>query len=186
MTGFIVSNLFIVFIIIHILLLFVCPFLEIWKLKLFSDNQLSTNLLEYIYLALISYQIVMHVIICCFFNWLSSNGLKLIFIVSGILWLIIPAIYTHFTINELGNVPFLCSQLICKIRATNLIIMWIGFITIFFMTICIVFFENEKLNLLMGKKRKINNNKKQKRPRKNSKCSEVGAKLVSLDNDVES
>lgn len=36
----------------------------------------------------------------------------------------------------------------------------------------------------MGKKKKINNNKKQKRTRKNSKCSEVGAKLVSLDNDV--
>jgi hypothetical protein len=64
--------------------------------------------------------------------------------------------------------------------------MWIGFTTIIFMTICIVFFENEKLNLLIGKKKKISNNKKLKRSRKNSKCSEVGAKLVSLDNDVES
>ena len=52
--------------------------------------------------------------------------------------------------------------LICKVRASNLIIMWIRLISIIFMI-----FSIEKFNLWMDKKRKFDNNsKKQKRPRK--------------------
>ncbi|RIA90447.1 hypothetical protein C1645_769917 [Glomus cerebriforme] len=184
-----VSNFAFVLIGFHILLLFLCPALEIWKLKLFNDNRIPIDVLEYIYPILIIYQIVMHFIICCCFNWYNAERLKLTLTVAGILWLIIPVIYTRSTIKELGDVPFFCPsdynypfntmKLICIVRASNLIVMWIRFVTIVFM----VFFI-EKLNLWTDKKRKIgnnNNNNKLKRQRKNSKSSDVGAKLVSLD-----
>ncbi|CAI2171298.1 4699_t:CDS:2 [Funneliformis geosporum] len=95
-----------------------------------------------------------------------------------------------------GDIPFFCPseyiypstmmQLICKVRASNIILMWIRFITIIFiMTFVRVEGENfilrVEFNGIREKKRIVN--QVQRRPRQNSKCgSDVGAMLVRLDN----
>ncbi|CAG8587747.1 5418_t:CDS:2 [Funneliformis caledonium] len=114
----------------------------------------------------------------------------------GVFWLIIPTTYTYYTVKELGEIPFFCPseykypsvtmQRICKVRASNIILMWIRFITIIFI-ITFVGVEGDNFILRMGfnddreKKRVVN--KVQRRPRQNSKCgNDVGAMLVCLDN----
>ncbi|CAG8466354.1 15808_t:CDS:2 [Acaulospora morrowiae] len=62
----------------------------------------------------------------------------------GVIWLTIPIVYTYFTSNEMGDIPFVCpssytypSEAVedaCKIRKGNLICMWIYYVILVMMT----------------------------------------------------
>ncbi|CAG8439830.1 hypothetical protein GLOIN_2v1867204 [Rhizophagus irregularis DAOM 181602=DAOM 197198] len=59
--------------------------------------------------------------------------------VATSLWIIVPIVYTYKTIGELGDVPIFCPsnykysfprlQFICQIRISNIICMWLMFIS---------------------------------------------------------
>ncbi|CAG8497567.1 11195_t:CDS:2 [Rhizophagus irregularis] len=61
-------------------------------------------------------------------------------VLTTVLWLVIPIIYTIFTINELGDIPFYCPtnydygepglRYVCQTRLANLICMWVMFMGI--------------------------------------------------------
>ncbi|CAG8559070.1 1555_t:CDS:2 [Funneliformis caledonium] len=68
---------------------------------------------------------------------------------ATVLWLNIPIVYTIYTINELGDIPFYCPsnydykdpklRTVCQIRLANLICMWLMFLGILVtgITMCI-------------------------------------------------
>ncbi|KAF0479476.1 hypothetical protein F8M41_023867 [Gigaspora margarita] len=124
----------------NLILAFLCPVFEIAKLKLFSqsEGELTCNTwIEYIYLALTLSTINAFFLICCIFEY---DDLAWYFKIMAIVWLIFPFIYTFFTINEMGDIPFNCpsdypytsSTILagCKVREVNLICMWLYFATL--------------------------------------------------------
>ncbi|KAF0479477.1 hypothetical protein F8M41_023867 [Gigaspora margarita] len=151
----------------NLILAFLCPVFEIAKLKLFSqsEGELTCNTwIEYIYLALTLSTINAFFLICCIFEY---DDLAWYFKIMAIVWLIFPCkredffflsaplfnitnkiyisllikvIYTFFTINEMGDIPFNCpsdypytsSTILagCKVREVNLICMWLYFATL--------------------------------------------------------
>ncbi|GES94910.1 hypothetical protein GLOIN_2v1834226 [Rhizophagus clarus] len=132
--------------IIQFSLIFVCPILEFLKLEFFDESGIPIQKpIEYLYLILALSHIVLHLLLilfCCFFD---RKQLDLEFGIATILWIVIPSIYTYYTIDELGDIPLFCasnypyknSKILraCQIRIANLICMWIMFVITLIATI---------------------------------------------------
>jgi hypothetical protein len=122
-------------------LIFICPILEYQKLKLFDSYDISYNVyIEYSYLALTVFQLLLAFLVLCCCCFCAREDLSKEFSLATILWLIIPIIYTVYTVDELGDIPGYCPanydykdpQLrhVCQIRIANLACMWIMFLGI--------------------------------------------------------
>ncbi|CAB4381338.1 unnamed protein product [Rhizophagus irregularis] len=71
---------------------------------------------------------------CCFGSTISKHGLQKILMWLLLLWIIIAILYTHYTWNEMNNIPFFCpstyeymfaeNRIACQIRTANLLSMW--------------------------------------------------------------
>ncbi|RGB36379.1 hypothetical protein C1646_741784 [Rhizophagus diaphanus] len=122
-------------------LIFICPILEIQKLRLFDEHSIPYNkYIEYTYLSLTLFQLLLAFLIFCCCCYFAREDLSKEFILTTVLWLVIPIIYTIFTINELGDIPFYCPtnydyeepglRYVCQTRLANLICMWVMFMGI--------------------------------------------------------
>ncbi|RIA90446.1 hypothetical protein C1645_769914, partial [Glomus cerebriforme] len=136
---YIISIIFCFICLIQFSLIFICPTFEFLKLELFEKNGVPIQKpIEYTYLVLTFLHIGLHLLLilcCCFFG---KKHFHLEFSVATILWLVIPLIYTHYTIHELGDVPLSCPPdypyentklfQLCHIRTANLFCMWLMFV----------------------------------------------------------
>ncbi|RIA86626.1 hypothetical protein C1645_878553 [Glomus cerebriforme] len=122
-------------------LIFICPILEYRKLILFDEYNIPYNrYIEYTYFALTFFQLLLAFLVFCCCCFCAREDLSKEFSLATILWLIIPIIYTFFTIDELGDIPFYCPsnydydkpelRYVCQTRLANLICMWIMFVGI--------------------------------------------------------
>ncbi|GBB96128.1 hypothetical protein RclHR1_02690013 [Rhizophagus clarus] len=122
-------------------LIFICPILELQKLRSFDEHDIPYNkYIEYTYLSLTFFQLLLAFLVFCCCCYCSREDLSKEFSLATILWLIIPIIYTIFTTNELGDIPFYCPQnydykdpglrYVCQTRLANLICMWVMFMGI--------------------------------------------------------
>ncbi|GBC45663.1 uncharacterized protein OCT59_013551 [Rhizophagus irregularis] len=127
-------------ILIQFPLIFITPILEYKKIILFKEYNLPINEnVEYSYFILLLFQISLTITLCfcCCYNNVKQLNWK--FSVATSLWIIVPIVYTYKTIGELGDVPIFCPsnykysfprlQFICQIRISNIICMWLMFIS---------------------------------------------------------
>ncbi|CAI2166310.1 5535_t:CDS:2 [Funneliformis geosporum] len=111
-------------------LIVICPTLEYFKLKYFNEFDIPYN-------RYVEYTVTI-------INLSLSS-----FSFATVLWLNIPIVYTIYTINELGDIPFYCPsnydykdpklRTVCQVRLANLICMWLMFLGILVtgITMCI-------------------------------------------------
>ncbi|CAG8575324.1 1757_t:CDS:2 [Funneliformis caledonium] len=141
-----------------------CLVFAIEKRKAFMDNGdeivFKNEAIENLYLFLLIATIISYLTsMCCSIasnepNILGDGGTALVQFITSLVWIIIPAVYTVLTTNELEKIPFSCSTsssnrlLIlhaCKMRRNNLLLMWIDsvimFLTMF--TLCFCFYGLE-------------------------------------------
>ncbi|KAF0377008.1 hypothetical protein F8M41_012666 [Gigaspora margarita] len=130
------------FISIYLLFAFLCPALEIAKIKLFTEVGSPYQLtipIEYVYLA-VALILPIWIILSSVFNFcykpdLTPQGIELKLLIWTLLWLSISVLYTLFTRDDIGGEPFYCPSNIaynstefyvaCKIRAANFVSMWL-------------------------------------------------------------
>ncbi|RIA90450.1 hypothetical protein C1645_823361 [Glomus cerebriforme] len=116
-------------IIIQFPLIFITPALEYKKIKLFKENNLPLNeKIEYLYLILLLFLIILNLTLCycCCYNDVKHLSWK--FSVATLFWVIVPSdVPIYCPSNYKYSFPRL--RLICQIRITNLICMWLMFIS---------------------------------------------------------
>ncbi|RIB15359.1 hypothetical protein C2G38_2093391 [Gigaspora rosea] len=126
----------------NLILMFVCPILEIVKIKIFdkTNNEFHYNKgAEYAYLIFTLAVLVLNALAFfgCYVFKIQELNFDFRLPVTSCIWVLFPIIYTYFTIKDMGNIPFACpetyhysSSLIhtaCEIRIINFIFMWLYF-----------------------------------------------------------
>ncbi|CAB5207577.1 unnamed protein product [Rhizophagus irregularis] len=120
--------------------------LEVAKIALFNqtNGELKLHPMDYVYLTALV--LGMSGFYCCHSTKSDENNNNYHYGISGTLVsLAIMILYTIFTKDEMGDIPFFCpanypytSTLIrtaCQVRAANLLIMWISPAVAFFLVI---------------------------------------------------
>ncbi|RHZ48984.1 hypothetical protein Glove_535g31 [Diversispora epigaea] len=134
----------------------VCPALTISKINLFNDTD---GVLKYnAWVEYLSISIPIVLIFTCLILTIAScyvsMKLRLSYRLLALLLLIFPFLYTYFTINEMGEIPYTCPsdysyssaeiRIACGIHQINLICLWIYYIL--FIIIIIFFGLNNNIS----------------------------------------